>query len=395
MNFLVILNWVLRSEKYLDEWILDEMRNELKKELALNLGDEVLSGPGKPVMKILLESSTTLKEAAVKIFRWTWDKFLDKEVCFNHQPLINNRLVVKNTKILIKKDDVPEVDFGPYLDFETLREVEENIKLLDEDNAKQNAELTANLLRLLKRTVPLPENVVCDCRSKMRSFMDENKSFKNFKTFLKSNIIKVGDQTVNRLSASTFLYKDININFAALRKQLKAANPRQNCLLNDRLILLRQKIKFRIFYAKYDLYRMNLPEIKDTICEYCKDMESTSKDESIRHLLTECKKLNELWSFFRNEIKDKWNEEWSNLEMVYGPSTKSPEKLKIEYVFLRLINRFTGLRSDGKFNTDVVTPLMKTCRELINRINEVFDAKFGIEMDRTTMQIGSFLNTKT
>ena len=225
--------------------------------------------------------------------------------------------------------------------------------------------------------------------------MDENKSFKNFKNFLKSNIIKVGDQTVNRLSASTILYKDVNINFAALLKQLKAANPRQNCLLNDRLILLRQKIKFRIFYAKYDLYRMNLPEIKDTDCEYCKDMESKSKDESIRHLLTECKKLNELWSFFRNEIKDKWNEDWSNSEMVYGPSTKSSEKLKIEYVFLRLINRFTGLRSDGKFNTDIVTPLMKTCRELIKRINEVFDAKFGIGKDRTTMQIGSFLNTKT
>ena len=93
------VNWVLSSEKHLDEWILDEMRNELKKELALNLGDEVLSGPGKPVTKISLESSTTLKEAAVKIFRWTWDKFLDNEVCFNHQPLINNRSSGQEYKI--------------------------------------------------------------------------------------------------------------------------------------------------------------------------------------------------------------------------------------------------------------------------------------------------------
>ena len=99
--------------------------------------------------------------------------------------------MVKNTKNLIKKEDVPEVDLGPYLDLETLKEIDENIELLDEDNAKQNAELTANLLRRLKRTVPLPENEVCDCRLKMRSFMEENKSFKNFKNFLKSNIIKV------------------------------------------------------------------------------------------------------------------------------------------------------------------------------------------------------------
>ena len=140
---------------------------------------------------------------------------------------------------------------------------------------------------------------------------------------------------------------------------------------------------------------MNLIEIKDPDCEYCKEMESTKKDESIRHLFTECKKLNELWSFFRSKIKSKWNEEWSDSEMVYGQSSKTPEKLKIEYMFLLLINRFTGMSSEGNFNTDIVTPLMKTCRELINRINEVFDEKFGIGKDRTTMQIGSFINTQT
>ena len=89
-------------------------------------------------------------------------------------------------------------------------------------------------------------------------------------------------------------------------------------------------------------------------------MESTKKSESMRHLLTECRKLNELWEFLRDEIKSKWNEEWSVTEMIYGPDTKSPIKLKIEYIFLRIMNRFTGLRSEGKFNTDVVTPLKKT-----------------------------------
>ena len=84
------------------------------------------------------------------------------------------------------------------------------------------------------------------------------------------------------------------MNFAALRKQLKAANPRRNCLLNNRLILLRQKIKFRTFYLKLDLYRMNFQEIKDPDCEYCKGIEDTRKNESMRHLLTECKALNEL-----------------------------------------------------------------------------------------------------
>ena len=54
--------------------------------------------------------------------------------------------------------------------------------------------------------------------------------------------------------------------------------------------------------------------------------------------------------------------------MIYGPESKTPKKLKIEYVFLRLMNRFTCLRSEGKFDTDIVTLLKKTCEELINKI---------------------------
>ena len=304
------VNWVLRSKKNVDEWVLNEMRKNLKEELESNLSDEVLSGPGKPVTKNTLESSESLSEAGIKIFKWTWKEFLKKEICFNHQPLINNPGVVKSQKEIIKWDEVPEVDFGPYFDLEALKEIEENVEVMDEDNSEFNSKLTANLLRRLKRSVPLPENEVCECRSKMLSFMEEKNSFKNFKSFLKTTTVKVGDQTVNRLSASTFLYTNINMNFAALRKQLKAANPRQNCLLNSRLILLRQKIKFRTFYVKQDLYRMNLHEIKDPDCEYCKEMESSKKNESMRHLLTECKKLNELWLFFRSEIKSKWNENW-------------------------------------------------------------------------------------
>ena len=81
--------------------------------------------------------------------------------------------------------------------------------------------------------------------------------------------------------------------------------------------------------------------------------------------------------------------------MIYGPSVATPKKLKIEYVFLRLMNRFTGLRSDGKYNTDVVTPLKKTCEELINRIDEVFYEKFSIRMERTSMIQGSLFNPQT
>ena len=269
------VSWVLRSKKHVDEWVMNDMRSKLKNELSLDIGDEVLSGPGKSITKKKLESSSTLSEAGIKIFKWTWNEFLKSEICFNHQPLINNSNVVRTQKEIIKWEDVPDVDFGPYFDLETLKEMEDNLEILDKDNAEQNAELTENLLRRLKRTVPSLENDPCECRAKMCSLMEEKNSFRNFKSFLKTTILKVGKQTINRISASTFLFTNINMNFAVLRKQLKAANPRRNCLLNNRLILLRQKIKFRTFYLKLDLYRMNFQEIKDPDCEYCKGIEDT------------------------------------------------------------------------------------------------------------------------
>ena len=101
----------------------------------------------------------------------------------------------------------------------------------------------------------------------MRDFNDPNNSFKKFKTLLKSNILEVKENTVNRLNASNLLYEEIVMNNGEIKKQMKAANPRKNCLLNERCVLLRQKIKFRTFYVKQDLFRMNVKKIKDPFCE--------------------------------------------------------------------------------------------------------------------------------
>ena len=386
------VNWVLRSEVNSEVWFLREVKNEMLNEGLLEIGNQVPLGAGEPVTKKKLENSESLKEAAIKIYKWTYDKFLEKEICLDHQPLINNRRAVTNGKCLIKMEDVPEVDFGPDLDVKTLKEMEENLEMLDEENVEENRKLTANLLSRLKRNRPLPENEACECRSKIRALKEAKNSFKNFKTFLRSVIIKVENNTVNRLSASTFLYEKINMNNSSLLRQLKAANPQRNCLLNARCTLLRQKIRFRIFYTRLDLFRMKIKEIKEPSCLYCKNLESTSINETLRHLLTECKMMVKLWEFFRNEIREKWDEEWSDAEMIYVPSERTPTKMKTEYVFLRLMNRFMGLRSEGNFDSDVVTPLKKTCEELMNILIGVFDDKFGIEMDRTTMQ-GSLINT--
>ena len=108
--------------------------------------------------------------------------------------------------------------------------------------------------------------------------------------------------------------------------------------------------------------------------------------------MTECKRLNEVWEFFRTEIRNKWGNEWSTKEMLYGPNERSANKMKTEYVFLRVMNRFTGVRLEGNFDSDVVTPMKKMCEEIINTMGDVFDDKLKIRNDGDNYVNRKFLN---
>ena len=297
------VSWVLRSFGSAEEWFVNEIRRDLYEAGYLNLREEIFSGPGKTVKKKDLEKSSNLKEAAIKIFRWTYCEYLKKEICFEHQPLINNDLATKKAGNLIKKDNVPEIDLGVHFDLAALKEINENIEILDEENAEENKNRTAKLLARLKRNCPIPENDECECRSKIARFTEPKQSFKNLKSFLKTSIVDVKNNTVVRLNATNLFYENINMNNTEIKKQMKAANPHKNCLLKNSAVLLHQKIKFRIFHMKQDLFRMNIKEIKDPFCEYCDELESTRKYESQRHILTECSKLREMWQYFRDKIK--------------------------------------------------------------------------------------------
>ena len=378
------VSWVLRSFGGAEAWFVNEIRKELYEAHGLNVSEEVPTGPRKSVRKKDLESPSSLKESATNIYRWSYNKYLKEEICNNHQPLINNSLVTKGGKDLIKLEDLPEVDFGVHFDLETLHEINENIEILDEDNIRENKKRTEKLLARLKLKRPVPTTDECECRDKIARFTEERQSFKKFKSFLKKSIINVKNNTLDRLNATSRFYQNINMNNAEIKKQIKAANPRKNYLLNDRTVLLRQKIKLRIFHMKQDLYRMNIHEIKDPFCEYCDESGSTRKYESVRHIFTECSRLREIWEYFRTGIENKWNESWSEAEMIYGPETRSPNKMKIEYAFLRIMNRFSGLRSEGEFNTDVVTPMKKSCDDILNLIDDVFDGQLKIRKPTVT-----------
>ena len=81
--------------------------------------------------------------------------------------------------------------------------------------------------------------------------------------------------------------------------------------------------------------------------------------------------------------------------MIFGPNEKTPSKMKAEYVYLRILNQFSGLRSEGNFDTEVVTPMINTCEEIINIIDETFDGKFKIKTFTGTPTHTGVFNCKT
>ena len=78
--------------------------------------------------------------------------------------------------------------------------------------------------------------------------------------------------------------------------------------------------------------------------------------------------------------------------MLYGPNERTASKMKTEYAFLRVMNRFTGVRSEGEFDADVVTPMIKTCEEIINTMDIAFNEKLKIRNDGDNYVNRKFFN---
>ena len=164
------------------------------------------------------------------------------------------------------------------------------------------------------------------------------------------------------------------------KNHTKMSNPRNNFLLNDRCSLLRMKIRFKIFYTKLDLYRMKIEEINNPNCSYCITLNDEPEKESLHHLLLECKNLRMVWKHFHKEINSKWKARYSFREMLNGPCLNNPGKLKSEYVFLRIINQLTGIRSGDGMYIDPKEKLIRTCDDTIRVVDKIFDKKLKVSL---------------
>ena len=305
---------------------------------------------------------------------WTVQNILKNKICFDHQPFIDNKRIMKPGKML-KIEKLPEIDFGPIVNVKAQKEYKVEIFGGDDElNKILTRKIFFNFIPVEQRKFPECGE---DCRPPMNSLMF-SKKFANgiIQCLLLGEKLDTGIKVKAAMAAYTCEIMDQPY----FKNHTKMSNPKSNFQVNDRCSLLRLKIRFKIFYTKLDLYRMKIEGIIDPNCSYCITLNVEPEKESLSHLLMECKNLRIVWKHFRKEINSKWRARYSFLEMLNGPCVNNQGKLKSEYVFLRIINRLTGIRNGEGMETDPKEKLIKTCDDAIRVIEKVFDKKLKVSL---------------
>ena len=275
----------------------------------------------------------------------------------------------------IKSNDLQEIDFGSITNVEALKDNRIEIFRGQNENDKKlthkiflnfNPKAQLNLLPCKEGCCP-PILVLMSSRKEANDIIRCCLSSKRLDTGIKAK-------------ATMSAYSGVDMDQRNFKEHLKMSNPRNNFLLNDRCSLLRLKIRFRIFYTKLDLYRMRIENVNDPNCSYCINSVATPQNESLHHILLECREMQQVWKHFRKEINTAWRVRFSFLEMVNCPLNREFGKLKSEYVFLRIINRFTGIHNGNGMEAEIKTKLIKTCDDAIRVINKTFDKKLKVSL---------------
>ena len=370
----LLLKWSLRALKMESSLTIRSFRDFIDAKTDLDPKDQESTGYGDPIKKYRLYNCSNIWENSYNILGWVVQRLLREKVCFDHQPLLHNKIIMKQGKT-IKRNDLPEIDFGSITNVEALKDNRiEIFRGRDENDKKLTRKIFLNFIPKAPLNLPPCEG---DCRPPIRVLMSSKKEANDIiRCCLSSKWLDTG----NKAKAAMSAYTGVDINQRNLKEHLKMSNPRNNFLLDDRCSLLRLKIRFRVFYKKLDLFRMRNENIDDPNCSYCINSAASPQSESLRHILLECREMQQVWKHFRKEINTAWRARFSFLEMVNGPLNRESCKLKSEYVFLRIINGFTGIRKGDGMDAEIRTKLIKTCDDAIRVVNKTYNKKLNVSL---------------
>ena len=167
----LVMRWTLRALKMENTTTLKNL-DYMEINRSLDMRDPESSGHGKTIKKSKIYSSDNIWENACDIMVWTIQSVLKKKICFDHQPLLDNKLIMKSGK-MINKNQLPEIDFGPATNVRALKD--NRIEIFngqDELNKTLTWKIFFNFAPVDQQNFP---ECCDDCRQPMKSLMFSKK----------------------------------------------------------------------------------------------------------------------------------------------------------------------------------------------------------------------------
>ena len=217
----LLARWTLRSLKMENSLILRCFREFIDNTTCLDTKDPESTGHGSPITKNKLYDCDNMWENSYRIVGWIVQKKLKEKICYEHQPLLYNKTLMKQGKI-VKKCDLPEIDLGPVTDVESLKGNRIEIFRGEDENDKK---LTRRIFLNLSPTAPLKFPPCGDeCRPPMRDLMSSKKLANTMiRSALLGNKIDTGEKAMTSMAA----YTGIKMSQQNFKNHLKISNPKK------------------------------------------------------------------------------------------------------------------------------------------------------------------------
>ena len=168
----LLLKWSLRALKMESSLIIRSFRDFISANTDLDSKDPEASGHGDPIKKNQLYKCSNMWDNSYKILGWAVQKKLKEKVCFDHQPLLYNKIIMKQGKT-IKREDLLEIDFGSITNVEALKDYRiEIFRGHDENDKKLTCKIFLNINPKAPLNLPPCE---ADCRTPIRDLMSSRK----------------------------------------------------------------------------------------------------------------------------------------------------------------------------------------------------------------------------
>ena len=276
-----------------------------------------------------IKKSNSVLKSTFELQRFCWANFLDDEP-FEAQPSVGNKRILKDIlTVPISRENLPAFEDATIPTTLWLKGEIEKIE------NKYHKTLTDILTEQLTNRLD-PRLSVLRETNKKHLKRDILRKFKKSRPSAIVKILKLKTDAVKerilKIARKTLVGKDPQ--FAKFKEksdhEIKKRNQSGNAHLDNKLIRIRQKIKYGALITNDKLHEWGL--IKEKNCSFCGKF-----PEDIDHLLSWCEILGPLWEKAKEITQQKWRITQNLLDKKMGMRLESGRERKAEKLFLKIV----------------------------------------------------------